>query len=265
MEERLGDLERQFSQIQVDEVERNAKTAQAIAATERLQSAMQGLTGNADSQDHRLQEALQKVDRSYRDLEMRLSAFEAKLKLYEVQISKVLSETAPKIAEEGKLYEKGLSEAQNNNYLQALGTFQQYLKKYPKGAFAGDAQLWVAECRYALGDFEQAIKDYQKLVEQNPRSPKAAKALLRQGESFSRLQLGSEAKIFWSKLIKDFPNSEEAKEAQVQLEALDKPRSAPPAVPPPAPTATPSEPLAAPPPPAPPAPAEKSPIQTGDF
>lgn len=229
-EERLQDLETQVAQMQNSDVSRNAKVAQSLADLDQLKSELTTLNGNSEAQEHRLQEILDKSDRLYRDLEMRLAAFESQLKVTQVQITKALAEIAPKVAEEGKLYEQGLAQVQNTDTLKALATFEKYLKTYPKGTFAGDAQFWIAECRYSLTDYEQAIKDYQKVIDKDPKSAHAPAALLRQGIAFQKLNMGDAAKTFLNKLIKDFPNSPEAVEAQTKLTAPTSVAPAPPAI-----------------------------------
>ena len=225
-------LETSLTQIQNTEVDRNAKLAQALADLEQMKSSLQTLSGDLETQQHLIQEGSIKAEKAYRDLEMRLAAFEAQLKVYQVQISKALSQMAPKVAEEGKLYEKGLAQVQDADLLTALGTFQQYLKAYPKGSFAKDAQFWIAECRFSLGDYEQSIKDYQKGIDTYPKAAQVPGALLHQGKAFLKLGMSDAAKTFLNKLIKDYASAPESAEAQ-KLLAPPPPAGSPPATPPP--------------------------------
>lgn len=59
-----------------------------------------------------------------------------------------------------------------NKYLRgdcemAIKGLNDYLKQFPKGMFAPKAYFYKAECEYGTKDFEQALSDYQQLIQMN--------------------------------------------------------------------------------------------------
>ena len=53
---------------------------------------------------------------------------------------------------------------------------------------AGNAQFYLADIEYRQGNFEAAVKDYDKVLEQYPGGSKAAAAQLKKG--YALLELG---------------------------------------------------------------------------
>lgn len=203
-------------------IEQNAPLAEAVAKLDQMQTKLQELEGGLEAQNILAKQLDTKVERNYRDLEMRLKAVEEKIKLFQDALEKALAKISPQASQEFKKFQGALNWIQAGDYTKALSTFQQILTQYPKSAQKGEALFWIAECRYALKDYSQAIKDYQKFVQAYPKSEKNPQATLKQGDGFLNLNMTNEAKVFFKKLIQDYPNSEEATQAKGRLAALDK-------------------------------------------
>lgn len=261
-EERVRQLEQKIQQMDANEIERNSKLAQALAALDRLQTQVQSLGGGSEAQTVQIQQFKEAMERMYRDLEMRLNALEGQLKLFQSELSRALMKVAPGLEKERAAFQKGLDFVQTAQYAQAVAAFQQFMKQNPKSPQTAEALFWIGECRYASRDFQQAIKDYQKLADQFPKAALTPTAVLKQGDSFLNLAMKEEAKIFWNKLIREYPSSTEAQQARNKLESLSKTGTAitlpaPPAVFTPNPTPAPESPSNVPIPPQPrPTPAE---------
>lgn len=220
LEKRLEGLEQKWEQFAGSEVERNAKLAEAFAQLERLQNQLQALGGGTESQGVQMQQVKGELERLFRDLEMRVNTLESQLKIMQGGAASPSSPSTGAIQE-------GFNSMQSGDYAKAIASLQQYVKLQPKGASTADAYFWIGECRFALRDYAQAIKDYQAFVERYPKSDKAPVAILKQGESFSNMKMKQEAKVFWTKLAKEYPNSPEARQAKAKLEGSDKPAPAP--------------------------------------
>ena len=226
-DDRIKALEEKWSQYEASKIDQNSKLAEAISQIDKLKTDIQALGGGSEAQNVQMKQMQEGMERHYRDLEMRLNAVEGQLKLLQDQLNRAIASVAPKIAQEGKEFQKGLDLIQKGEYAQAIAAFQQFSKQYPKSPMRDDAVFWIAECRYSMKDYSQAIKDYQKFVEQFPKSVKAPSAVLKQGDSFVNLQMKEEAKVFYKKLIQDYSKSEEAAQAQGKLAALEKPGTSP--------------------------------------
>ena len=270
IDNRVRSLEDRWAQYDASKIEQNSRLAEAIAQIDRLKSEIQALGGGTETQSVQMKQLQDSLDRHYRDLEMRLNAVESQLKLFQDELNRAVAKVAPQVAEEGKQFQRGLTQVQNGDYTGAISSFQQFGKQYPKSPSRADALFWIAECRYSLRDYTQAIKDYQKFVEQFPKSPKSPQAVLKQGDAFLNLQMKEEAKVFWNKVAQDYPRSEEAGIAKAKLASLQKTETAPttqptPVTPIPLPSSPPSSDITITPIPPSPAPSPQAPQESGDF
>ncbi|WP_153303847.1 tetratricopeptide repeat protein, partial [Thermosulfurimonas dismutans] len=80
---------------------------------------------------------------------------------------------------------------------------------------SGSGETYYAERRY-----EEAILEYQKVIDRFPQSYKVPAALLKQGLSFLRLGDTEAARILFKKIVKDYPKSEQATTARKYLKRL---------------------------------------------
>lgn len=229
----------------------NGNLAETEAKFDRIQTDLQELRGTLETQTVLLKQLETKSDRNYRDMEMRLQALEAQIKLFSGALDQALAKVSPATAQEFNKFQNALNLVQSTEYAKALPAFQQFLQAYPKSPHKPEALFWIAECRYASGDFSQAIKDYQKYVLTYPKSAKAPMTVLKQGDAFLHLNMSNEAKVFFKKVIQDYPNSEEAAQARGKLAALEnggetaaplpQPSPFPPLAPAPTPTSPPKQ------------------------
>jgi len=69
-------------------------------------------------------------------------------------------------------YEKAFSLLKDGRYDQAVAAFNSFVKSYPRGRFAGNAQYWLGEANYVQRNFKQALIEFGKVVKDYPTSPK---------------------------------------------------------------------------------------------
>jgi tol-pal system protein YbgF len=86
---------------------------------------------------------------------------------------------------------------------------------------AANALYWTARCYAASGDQNQAISKFYDVVTRYPKAGKAPAALLAQGNLFVSMGDNPDARLALSKLIRDYPNSEEAALARQKLTQLE--------------------------------------------
>jgi tol-pal system protein YbgF len=100
-----------------------------------------------------------------------------------------------------------------------LNTFAAQKKESP---LASNALYWVARCHALKGDRNQAISKFYDVVTKYPRGSKAPAALWEQGNLFIDMGDTPDARLALGKLIKDYPNSNEASLARKRLTELDR-------------------------------------------
>lgn len=126
--------------------------------------------------------------------------------------------TAPPPAEgETGAYQQAFDLLNQGRYSEASEAFQSFLARYPDGKYAENAQYWLGETRYATRNFPVALKEFQRLLNQNPQSPKAPGAMLKIG--YIQIEQGetAKAKDTLTALIKRYPDSTEAQLARQRL------------------------------------------------
>src|SRR5262249_38103335 len=86
---------------------------------------------------------------------------------------------------------------------------------------ADNALYWAARCYALKGDQNQAVSKFYDVVTKYPKGDKAPAALLAQGTLFVDMGDTPDARLALSKLIRDYPNSEEAPTARRKLSELE--------------------------------------------
>ena len=102
-------------------------------------------------------------------------------------------------------------------YEKSREAFESFLKQYPDTEFSDNAQFWIGECYYFEKKYEKAIVEYEKVVKSFPDGNRVPHALLKQGLSFQSLGDNVSAKLLLQQVIKDYPNTSQARIARAKL------------------------------------------------
>lgn len=211
LEERLGQLEQQV---------RNQPLLELLARLDALQQENQQLRGELEEQGHLLKELKQQFADSYRDLDRRMLQLERTGATAPAAANgEGSAETATDNAERDG-YQAAFDMLRELRYDQAAEAFAAFLKSHPNGRYAAMAQYWLAEAHYARRDFPRAIAEYQALASRFPDSAKLPEALLKSGYSQLELNKKGEAQQAFEEVVKRFPQSAEAQQAQSSLKSL---------------------------------------------
>ncbi|MCX5892497.1 MAG: tetratricopeptide repeat protein [Deltaproteobacteria bacterium] len=116
-----------------------------------------------------------------------------------------------------KTFTEGYHLYQGKKYAPARTKFSQYLKEQPKGPKAAEARYYLGDSFYAEGKYPEAAVEFNKMVGQHPKSILAPAAMLRQALAYGQQQQTGAYRNTLTKLVKAYPNSNEAKEAQKYL------------------------------------------------
>jgi tol-pal system protein YbgF len=102
-------------------------------------------------------------------------------------------------------------------YDRARTEFQNFLKQFPDTEYSDNAQFWIGECYYFEKKYENAILEYEKVVKNYSEGDKVPHALLKEGFSFFNLGDKASAKLVLQRVIKDYPNTGQARTARAKL------------------------------------------------
>jgi len=218
-----------------------------MVRVESLQSELQRLLGEIELQKHSLDEIKKRQRDLYLDIDRRLLQIERgsgsvsssftqpaqasksvseKQEVIETEYEPAPSNTVskPRVIQkkEGEqvAYQKAFDLLRALRYEKATQAFRQFLSDYPDGRYAHIAQYWLAETSYHTRKYDIAVEDYQTLINQYPKSPKRADALLKIGYSQFELKAFSKAKVVLKKLIQSYPGTTEAGQAENLLQKI---------------------------------------------
>jgi tol-pal system protein YbgF len=121
-----------------------------------------------------------------------------------------------------KNYTEGMRLYHAKKFGDARHQLYQYLKNQPKGSKAPEARYYLADSFYQEGKYQEAGVEFNKLRIQFPKSILAPAGLLRQALCYKNQQQTGTYRSTLQKLVKAYPNSPEAKEAQKMLKESSK-------------------------------------------
>ena len=102
----------------------------------------------------------------------------------------------------------------------ATQEFAQFVKSYPDNDLAGNSYFYLAETAYRQGNYQEAAKDYDMVLQNFSGGNKAASAQLKKG--FSLIELGQKENGIAElrRVIQRYPKSNEALQARDRLHKL---------------------------------------------
>jgi len=118
------------------------------------------------------------------------------------------------------MYAAAYQTFKNGHYAKASEAFQDFLAAYPSGEYSDNAQFWIGECYFFEKKYEKAILEYEKVTKKFPSSNKVPYALLKQGLSFYNLRDKASAKLLLQQVIRDYPNTRQARIARSKLQEI---------------------------------------------
>jgi tol-pal system protein YbgF len=119
-----------------------------------------------------------------------------------------------------ELYDKAYTLYREGKYIESHEAFRDYMRRFPDTALTDNAYFWIGEAYYDQGQFEQAILQYDKVVQKFPDGDKVASAILKQAFAFSAIDDNLDARILLKKVIKEHPDSEQAGIAKKKLAVI---------------------------------------------
>lgn len=118
------------------------------------------------------------------------------------------------------LYNNALSDYNGAKYNLASQEFADYVKYYGNTDLAGNAQYYIADIEYKQGNYQQAVQDYDKVIEQYPSGNKASAAQLKKGYALINIDQRDAGIRELRSLIARYPRSLEAQQAKERLRSL---------------------------------------------
>jgi tol-pal system protein YbgF len=156
---------------------------------------------------------LQKRNRDlYTDLD-------ARMKKFEPTTVTVDGRSATVERTEQAAYDAALAQFRGGDFKGSIGSFQQFLSRYPASAYAPAAWYFIGSAQFALKDYKASIASNQVIVDRYKESPRAPEALLSMADSQLQMADKRAANRTLTRVIQEYPNSEAAVMARERLPA----------------------------------------------
>lgn len=126
----------------------------------------------------------------------------------------------------GAYYDLGKKKLAEGEYGDARVLFRKYADANPVAPDAPEAVFLIADSYFMEKLYEEAILEYQNLIDIYPDSPRVTTSQLKQGIALLEIEKPNEAALFFESLIESHPRSSEAAEAGKYLKKIKTPAAA---------------------------------------
>jgi tol-pal system protein YbgF len=187
---------------------------------ERSQQELRTLRGQIDEARHQLESVQQQQRDLYGDLDRRLLVMENGGAGAPVAAGGAINAPDVVFADESAVYGDAFAAMKAGRYDEAARGFQTYLAKYPRGPRADNATYWLGEAQFVQQQYEAALKSFQA-VAAFPESRRLPDAMYKVALSQYELKAFRNARATLQKLIAQYPESEAAAQARLQIDKLN--------------------------------------------
>jgi tol-pal system protein YbgF len=221
-DERMGVMKNLVEQ-DTDAVNKVASALSALQVT--LQKQQSDSSGHTDQLSGQIQSLNDSID----ELKVRLTKVTKQLEDMQAAQQSLAANQAQQQAQQQAqaaapppdvLYNNALRDYNGGQDDLASQEFSDYLKFYPNTDYAGNCYFYLGEMQYRKGNYPQAIKSYDQVLQNFPGGNKAAAAQLKKGFALIELGKQEDGVSELRHVIQRYPRSNEALQAKERLRKL---------------------------------------------
>lgn len=116
------------------------------------------------------------------------------------------------------LYQKGLILTYQEKDVEAKAQFDKVITQFPTSRYADDALFQSANIDLARANYQAAIRAYTRLIKEKPRSYLIPPALLKRGLAYNNIQVYEEAIRDYKRILSEYSDTPAAKDALLGLQ-----------------------------------------------
>jgi tol-pal system protein YbgF len=236
LQQQMTAMQRSFDErmgVMKNLVEQDTDAVNKVAAAlTSLQNTLQKQQGDAGGKIDQLSGQIQALNDTMDELKVRLAKVSKQLEDMQAAQQSLAASQAQQQAQQQVLAQAPPPDVLYNNALRdyngakndlASQEFSDYIKFYPNTDLAGNSYFYLAEIQYRQGKFQQAVQNYDLVLQNFPSGNKAASAQLKKG--FALLELGKQDDGVRElrHLLQRYPHSPEALQARERLRKLGVP------------------------------------------
>ena len=209
----MAELERRLESV--ERVVNNQSLVQLAQKVSELERRADQLQGRDEEIQYDAADTAERQRVLYADLDARIQELERSLQASNTNVLEG-GTLAP-----GQLPVPGGSDRDNyqvafellkeERYDMAAASFKEFLTAFPDSELVDNAQYWLAESYYASNNYEQALADFQVVIDEHPRSSKVPDALLKMGLCNYNLQRWDAARATLTRVQQDYAETTAAR------------------------------------------------------
>ncbi|HSY64119.1 MAG TPA: tol-pal system protein YbgF [Terriglobales bacterium] len=218
-------------------MERDTDSMNKVAAAiTSLQTNLEKLQADNGGKVDQLSGQIQALNDSLDELKARLAKVSKQLEDMQAAQQSVAAGQAAQQAQQQALAQAPPPDVLYNNALRdynagkndlAKQEFSDYVKFYPNTDLAGNAYFYLAEIAYKEGNFQEAVTNYDQVLQNFPTGNKAPSADLKKGFALIELGKKDDGIVELRHVIERYPRSNEALQARDRLRKLGVSTTAP--------------------------------------
>jgi tol-pal system protein YbgF len=194
-----------------------------------LQSSLEKLQNDNGGKVDQLSGQIQSLNDSLDELKARLSKVSKQLEDMQAAQQSVAAGQAAQQAQQQALAQAPPPDVLYNNALRDYNAgkndltkqeFSDYVKFYPNTDLAGNAYFYLAELAYKQGNFQEAVTNYDQVLQNFPTGNKAPSSDLKKGLALIELGKKDDGIAELRHVIQRYPRSNEALQAKDRLRKL---------------------------------------------
>ena len=220
---RLAEMERRLDSI--ERVVNNQSLVQLSQQVSELERRVDQLQGRDEELQYDAEETADRQRVLYADLDARIQDLERSLQAANANVLEGGTLRPGQLPVPGGSdrdnYQVAFELLKEERYDMAAAAFQEFLGAFPDSELVDNAQYWLAESHYASNDYEQALRDFQSVIDRYPRSSKVPDALLKMGLCNYNLQRWDEARATLTRVQQDYSETTAARLAGQYLGRMD--------------------------------------------
>ena len=218
-------------------MDQNTDSINKVAASiTSLQTSLEKLQTDNGGKVDQLSGQIQALNDSLDELKARLAKVSKQLEDMQAAQQSVAAGQAAAQAQQQALAQAPPPDVLYNNALRDYNAgkndltkqeFSDYVKFYPNTDLAGNAYFYLAELAYKEGNFQEAVTNYDQVLQNFPTGNKAPSADLKKGFALIELGKKDDGIVELRHVIDRYPRSNEALQARDRLRKLGVPTTAP--------------------------------------
>jgi len=200
-------------------VEKMADQVNMLAGSmQKINQAVDSLKVQGDANGRDVHTTLTNLNSTMKDIQDGMMSLQTQIGSLSKEIT-AMKTTAEPLASPNELLRIAFSDYLRGDYNLAISGYQEFLSKFPGDSHAAEAHFNIAESMSGLKKFDQAIDEYDIVLQKFPDSDKSRAALLKKG--YAQTETNPQAAIkTLNDVVTKFPGTSEAQNAQAKIKEL---------------------------------------------